>query len=69
METLRSLHAFLHQNPEYALGACWLFSLAVQALPTPRENGNLFYTWIFNVGHGIAANVGLLGKVKKGVDS
>lgn len=61
-EALHGLHRFFHENPEWVVASIWGFSAAVQALPTPREGGSLFYGWLFNFSHVVAGNIGLIGK-------
>ena len=40
-----------------ALGAYWVFSAAVGALPTPTTNSSPFFVWFFRFGHGLAGNL------------
>lgn len=48
----------IKQHPTLAsIAAFYLFSNAVQYLPTPAENSNAFYRWFFGFSHGLAGNV------------
>jgi hypothetical protein len=41
----------------YVLIGYWVFSALVGALPTPLENGSLFYQFIFRFTHGLSGNL------------
>jgi len=48
----------IHTHPTYwALGAYYLFSNAVSALPTPAQGNNGAYRWLFDFSHGLAGNI------------
>jgi hypothetical protein len=39
------------------LGAYWVFSAAVGALPTPDKGSSPFYIWVFRFSHGLSGNL------------
>ena len=41
-----------------SVGAFWIFSNAVSAMPTPRETSSNLYHWAFDFFHGLAGNLG-----------
>jgi hypothetical protein len=54
---MNSILASIHSHPSYwLLGAYYIFSNAVGALPTPAATGT-FYRFFFDFSHAIAGNI------------
>ena len=64
MDIIDRLNELGHKYPFLMMGLYYLWNSAVQALPTPNENGSVVYKWFFGFAHGVAANFGLIGKTK-----
>jgi hypothetical protein len=39
------------------LGAYWVFSAAIGAMPTPQQDSSRVYVWAFRFGHGLSGNL------------
>jgi hypothetical protein len=61
---LDQIDAVGHKYPFVMLGAYYVWCSAVQAMPTPTESSGAGYRWLFGFAHTLAANFGLVGKVK-----
>lgn len=52
------VRAFIAAHPVWiGIGAFYLFSNAVGALPTATEKSSVFYRWFYGFSHGLAGNL------------
>lgn len=64
MDFIETIDQIGHKYPFVMLGAVVAYNSAVQALPTPTDQSWTAYRWLFNFAHLLAANFGLVGKVR-----
>lgn len=54
---MESILTSIHAHPAiWTVGAFWVFSAAIGAMPTPDSNKG-FYRWLFDFSHVLSANV------------
>lgn len=61
-QEINALINLFHHHGEWLAVAVWVFSVLVQAIPTPTPASGPMHLFFFNIGHLLAGNVGILGK-------
>ena len=63
------LYNFLMAHPGALLGAYWVASAAISALPMPDDKSGTFYKWLFVFAHTLAGSIARALATKTGTKS